>query len=111
MTANELEEAIRSVLEDSSYRDRAKTRSENFRDRPQSPMDTAIWWIEYVLRHPNPTHLRPPTLDLSLLQISSCDVILFLILVLAIIIWIIYLLMKKLFKTLAFKGKLKKKNQ
>ncbi|CAD7082964.1 unnamed protein product [Hermetia illucens] len=111
MTAKDLEEAIRSVLEDSSYRDRAKTRSENFRDRPQSPMDTAIWWIEYVLRHPNPTHLRPPTLDLSLLQISSCDVILFLILVLAIIIWIIYLLVKKLFKTLAFKGKLKKKNQ
>lgn len=28
-------------------------------DQPMSPLDTAVWWTEYVLRHPDTQHLKP----------------------------------------------------
>ncbi len=30
-----------------------------FRDRPMSPVDTAVWWSEYVMRNEDISHLRP----------------------------------------------------
>lgn len=33
--------------------------SELFKDRPQKPVDTALWWTEYVLRHKNLTFTKP----------------------------------------------------
>lgn len=30
-----------------------------FHDRPMSPVDTAVWWSEYVLRNDDTSHLRP----------------------------------------------------
>lgn len=44
-------------------------------DRPLSPMDTAIYWIEYVGRHGS-VNLKPPTVDLPLYQYLLLDVIL-----------------------------------
>lgn len=32
------------------YRENAKRLSKAFKDRPASPLETAIWWIEYVAR-------------------------------------------------------------
>ena len=44
-------------------------------------MDTAIYWIEYVIRHRGAKHMRYPAADLSLFQRYSLDVMAFLILV------------------------------
>jgi len=30
-----------------------------FHDRPMSPVDTAVWWSEYVMRNDDISHLRP----------------------------------------------------
>lgn len=29
------------------------------RDQPMEPLDKAVWWTEYVLRHKDTSHLRP----------------------------------------------------
>ncbi|CAG2057458.1 unnamed protein product [Timema podura] len=56
--------ALRMVLEDPSYSENAKQVARAFRDRPLSAMDTAIYWIEYIIRHKGAHHLRSAAADL-----------------------------------------------
>ena len=41
-------------------------------------MDTAIYWIEYVIRHRGAKHMRYPAADLNFFQYYSLDVMAFL---------------------------------
>ncbi|KAL1379195.1 hypothetical protein pipiens_015070 [Culex pipiens pipiens] len=43
-----------------SYHQRAVTRSKQFRNQPQPPLDRALFWIEQVLEHKGLPHLRSP---------------------------------------------------
>lgn len=38
---------------------------ELMQDQPQKPLDRAIWWIEYVLRHRSARHLRSPVANMT----------------------------------------------
>lgn len=51
------------------------------RDQFESPVQRAVYWIEYVIRHRGVHHLRSPTRDLSVYQQSLIDVIVFLVLI------------------------------
>ena len=44
------------------------------RDQPQKPLDRAIFWIEYVIRHKGATHLRTASRRLNFLQKDHVDV-------------------------------------
>lgn len=37
------------------------------------PLDTGVYWIEYVLRHKGATHMRSPALDLTYTQYLLLD--------------------------------------
>ncbi|XP_039452833.1 UDP-glucosyltransferase 2-like [Culex pipiens pallens] len=57
-----LRKAVVVVLTNESYHQRAVTRSKQFRNQPQPPLDWALFWIEQVLEHKGLQHLRsPPT--------------------------------------------------
>ncbi|CAL8109966.1 unnamed protein product [Orchesella dallaii] len=47
----EVEDAITKVLTDPKYRENMKKMSRIFKDRPHKPLDTALWWTNYVLTH------------------------------------------------------------
>lgn len=51
-------------------------RSKRFRDQPEKPIDRAVWWTEYILRHPNPTHLLSPVRKLGFLRSNLFDIVL-----------------------------------
>ncbi|CAK9814493.1 UDP-glucosyltransferase 2 [Anthophora plagiata] len=51
VTVESLNGAIDAILHDKTYSTNIRKLSEKFKDRPMSPMDTAIFWIEYVGRH------------------------------------------------------------
>lgn len=60
-----------------SYRQNAARISRIFRDRPQHPLDTAVYWVEYVLKYDGARHLRSPAHGLAWYQYLLLDVALF----------------------------------
>lgn len=46
-----------------------------------TPIEQAIWWIEYVLRHNGTTFMRSASLDLNFFQYLLLDVVAFLLVV------------------------------
>ncbi|XP_054259226.1 UDP-glycosyltransferase UGT5-like isoform X2 [Macrosteles quadrilineatus] len=69
-------QALQSVLNDPRYRLQAQAVSAQFRDRPMSPLETAVYWTEYVIRHKGATHLRSPAVDMPWYQLWLLDVLL-----------------------------------
>ncbi|XP_058066943.1 UDP-glycosyltransferase UGT5-like [Anopheles bellator] len=71
--------AVNIMVREHRYRERAKELSALYRDRPQSAMDLACYWVEYVARHKGAPHLHYPGADMSFLERESLDVIAFLL--------------------------------
>ncbi|XP_069670538.1 UDP-glucosyltransferase 2-like [Periplaneta americana] len=76
ITTENVLKVLNKVLHEPSYRTNAKRLSQLFRDRPQSALDTAIYWTEYVIRHRGAPHLRSAALDLTWYQYLLLDFIL-----------------------------------
>ncbi|XP_012262912.2 UDP-glucosyltransferase 2-like [Athalia rosae] len=83
-----LDAAFDLVLRDPSYAKAMKKLSAEFRDRPLNPVDTAIFWVEYVGRHGGEI-IRSPAMDLTWWQISLIDVYGALILSAALILYLL----------------------
>ncbi|KAM8707357.1 hypothetical protein ACLKA7_011444 [Drosophila subpalustris] len=58
LTVEQLTHNIKELLENPRYALKAKELSSRFRDQPTSPLDRAVWWTEYVLRHKGAPHMR-----------------------------------------------------
>lgn len=56
------------------YSKQIKLMSERYRDQPLTPLETAIYWTEYVARHRGAPHMRSAGLDLSFFAYHSLDV-------------------------------------
>ena len=68
-----------------------------FKDRPMKPVESALWWTEYVLRYDDHTDLKPLGMHQNWFVRRSLDVWAFVGLVtLIIVIIIVYLMMKLL---------------
>ncbi|KAM4597517.1 UDP-glucuronosyltransferase 2B31-like [Polymixia lowei] len=67
-------EALRDVLKSPSYRHNMQRLSRLHHDQPLSPMDTATFWIEYVIRNKGAAHLRSAAFSLPWYSYHSLDV-------------------------------------
>ncbi|KAM4854325.1 UDP-glucuronosyltransferase 2A1 isoform 2-T2 [Thomomys bottae] len=79
MTSADLLGALRTVINDPSYKENAMRLSRIHHDQPVKPLDRAVFWIEFVMRHKGAKHLRVAAHDLSWFQYHSLDVIGFLL--------------------------------
>ena len=61
------------------------------KDSPQTSLEKAGDWIEYVLRHGGAQHLRAQVFNMAWYQYYSLDVIAFLVAIAAIIVMVIRL--------------------
>ncbi|CAH0383478.1 unnamed protein product [Bemisia tabaci] len=75
LTQDSLRSAIRAVLEDKRFKENISKASKVFNDKPMSSLDTAIYWIEYVIRHEGAHHLKPLTVQMPWYQLFLLDVI------------------------------------
>ncbi|XP_053720664.1 UDP-glucuronosyltransferase 2C1-like [Synchiropus splendidus] len=69
--------AVEEVLTDPSYRSNMQRLSRLHRDQPMKPLDTAVFWIEFVIRHKGAAHLRSESINLPWYTYHSVDVLLF----------------------------------
>lgn len=80
------------------YRENAYQRSKIMRDRFPKPLDTAVYWVEYVIRHQGATHLRYPGADLAWYQRLLLDIYAFVLLIVLSVVSVLYLMIKNFFR-------------
>ncbi|XP_039882699.1 UDP-glucuronosyltransferase 2A1-like [Simochromis diagramma] len=73
LTAEELAEALHVVTNQPSYRTNMQRLSAVHRDQPVTPLSTAVFWVEFVMRHGGARHLRLASYDLNWFQYHSLD--------------------------------------
>ncbi|XP_076864450.1 UDP-glucuronosyltransferase 1A1-like isoform X2 [Brachyhypopomus gauderio] len=86
VTVPMLIDALNTVINDSSYKERMMKLSAVHNDRPVEPLDLAVYWTEFVMRHKGAGHLRPAAHDLNWFQYHSLDVIGFLLVVMTVVV-------------------------
>ncbi|XP_054584578.1 UDP-glucuronosyltransferase 2B4-like isoform X5 [Eptesicus fuscus] len=79
ISTTDLLNALKTVINDPLYKENAMKLSRIHHDQPVKPLDRAVFWIEFVMRHKGAKHLRPAAHDLSWFQYHSLDVIGFLL--------------------------------
>ncbi|XP_055472705.1 UDP-glucuronosyltransferase 1-2 isoform X3 [Psammomys obesus] len=90
MTADDLENALKTVINDKSYKENIMRLSSLHKDRPIEPLDLAVFWVEFVMRHKGAPHLRPAAHDLTWYQYHSLDVIGFLLAIVLTVVFIVF---------------------
>ncbi|CAN0478409.1 unnamed protein product [Rangifer tarandus platyrhynchus] len=79
MSTRDLFNALNEVINNPLYKQNVMWLSTIHHDQPVKPLDRAVFWIEFVMRHRGAKHLRPAAHDLTWYQYHSLDVIGFLL--------------------------------
>lgn len=87
LTEATLSSTIIEIINNTKYHENAERASKIFKERPISPLNTAIFWLEYILRHSGAPQIRPLSADMPLYQYLLLDVIVFFSTITVIIVW------------------------
>ncbi|CAG9793355.1 unnamed protein product [Diatraea saccharalis] len=79
--ADELSVAIREILNNPNYKNRAKELSALFHYRQMTPQKELAYWVEYAIKTRGALHLRSPALNVPLYQKLYLDLLLTFVLV------------------------------
>ncbi|XP_059525660.1 UDP-glucuronosyltransferase 2B31-like isoform X1 [Myotis daubentonii] len=109
MSSADLLNALKTVINDPSYKENAMRLSRIHHDQPMKPLDRAVFWIEFVMRHKGAKHLRPASYDLTWFQYHSLDVIGFLLACVASATFVITKCCLLCYQKFAKPGKMKKR--
>lgn len=96
INGHNFEVALKEVLLQDSYRENMQRLSRLHRDQPITPMDKAIFWVEYVMRHKGAAHLRTEAYKMSWFSYYSVDVVLFLLTVVTVLLFSVMVLLRSL---------------
>lgn len=96
INGHNFEVALKEVLLQDSYRENMQRLSRLHRDQPITPMDKAIFWVEYVMRHKGAAHLRTEAYKMSWFSYYSVDVVLFLLTVVTVLLLSVMVLLRSL---------------
>lgn len=86
MSADTLSNEIRQIMTEPSYQENIKIISNVFRDQKETPLERAVWWVEWLIRNPNANHMRSIA-DFNFIQLQSIDVLGFIFVVICLALW------------------------
>ncbi|XP_072014288.1 UDP-glucuronosyltransferase 2A2-like [Amphiura filiformis] len=78
LTTADLQETIRTVLQNKRFQENMGRLSSIYRDEPLMPAERVAYWMEYVVRHNGTSHLKSAAMDLNFFQYYLLDVAAFL---------------------------------
>lgn len=73
MTRQDFKNTIKQLLEQPQYKYNALKLSERIRDQPVHPLDLAVYWTEYVLRHNGAPYMRIPSSNIKVMDYYCLD--------------------------------------
>ena len=88
------------------YRENVKRLQSLLRDQPETPMERAIFWIEYAIRHNGAPALSLASRDLNYIQRNLIDVYLILALMFIFLLSLAYYFICFLFRKIMEKTKI-----
>ncbi|XP_058239343.1 UDP-glucuronosyltransferase 2C1-like isoform X3 [Hemibagrus wyckioides] len=111
MNTEDLKQALNDVINNPSYKESIMRLSRIHHDQPMKPLDQAVYWIEYVMRHKGAKHLRVEAHNLTWYQYHCLDVAAFLLSVIALVVFIFVKTCKWLFRKCCRKTAAKSKKE
>ncbi|KAF5282558.1 hypothetical protein FQA39_LY04965 [Lamprigera yunnana] len=102
ITSKTFHDVIKEVLTNPMYRKNIQALSTRYKDRLNTPLDTATFWVEYVLRHGGAEHFSLAARDMFFYESMGLEIyaiLLFSPLVLYYLIGLIFLVFKVIVKT------------
>ncbi|CAG4980735.1 unnamed protein product [Colias eurytheme] len=106
LTDSEFRSAVKTVVEDKSYKDNMVKLRTLMRSYPIEPLDLAVWWTEHILKHGG-AHLRSPAFNMSYLTYYEVPLILSLLSALIVLIIVIIIGVRSLKRFLCGRRKVK----
>ncbi|KAJ8924193.1 hypothetical protein NQ315_006984 [Exocentrus adspersus] len=100
VTTQNLLDVLNELLNNKKYTENIKEVSRRMKDQSSTPLETAVFWAEYAIRHNGTQHLNPKSRDMSDFVSSSLDVVLFLLSVFMFLLWLLYFSVKLLYRSL-----------
>ncbi|XP_068164228.1 UDP glucuronosyltransferase 5 family, polypeptide G1 [Antennarius striatus] len=88
LTKESFLEALKDILDTPSYHENMQHLSQLHSDKPVPPIDTAIFWIEYVIRHKGADHLKSAGFNLPWYTYTCLDVAVFIVALIAAFVWV-----------------------
>ncbi|XP_068614412.1 UDP-glucuronosyltransferase-like [Brachionichthys hirsutus] len=88
VTTERLLASLNKIIYDQSYKEKMVELSRIHLDRPVEPLDLAVFWTEFVMRHKGAAHLRVAAHELNWIQYHSLDVIGFMVVILLTVLWL-----------------------
>ncbi|XP_047539477.1 UDP-glucosyltransferase 2-like isoform X5 [Vanessa atalanta] len=110
LTEENLKYAIDTIITNNSFRENVVKLRNIMRDQPLSPLERAVWWTEYVLRHEGATHLRSPAAHIHWTEYYALDLVLFLLSSFVILLLILMFIIRKALLKLKYTGIKRKMN-
>ncbi|XP_071548829.1 UDP-glycosyltransferase UGT5-like [Panulirus ornatus] len=75
LTVDIIVKSIKEIINNPRYMSNVRKASALMQDQPESPLERAVFWTEYVIRHQGAPHLRSPAAQLSWVEFFMLDIL------------------------------------
>lgn len=75
INSESLMNAINAITKNQTFYENIQQMSDIFRTNQNEPLDTAIWWIEYVIKYKGAAHLQSPAKNLPWFRYLQLDLV------------------------------------
>jgi len=95
VTEQELKDTVDRLVNQRKFGENALAVSQRFRDQPMHPLETAIYWTEYVIRYKGANHMKVSQSQVKLFEYYSLDKVLMVGIRLTLVVGILFLVLSK----------------